>query len=68
WLERDELVVRERTGRLRRFPKDDLRIQVLRSNGAGFLGPTPTEYVEVATLYGVRRTYLVGIHFFDFAH
>ncbi|MCI4353399.1 MAG: hypothetical protein L3K14_08500 [Thermoplasmata archaeon] len=68
WLERGELVVRERTGRLRRFPRDDLRIHVLRTNGGGFLGPTPTEFVEVATIGGARRTYLVGIHFFDFAH
>jgi hypothetical protein len=67
WVERGELVVRERTGRLRRFPTDDLRIHVLRPNGSGLLGPEPTEFVELSVPGGPRRTYLVGARFFDFA-
>ena len=67
WLEAGELVVRERTGRVRRFPMAALRIHVLRSNGVGLLGPVPTEFVEVAAPGGPRGTYLVGTHFFDFA-
>ena len=68
WVEYGELVVRERTGRMRRFPMDNLRVHVLRSNGSGFLGPSPTEYVEVAASGAPGRTYLVAAHFFDFAH
>jgi hypothetical protein len=68
WVEDGELVVLGRLGRIRRFPIDTLRVHVMRSNGVGFLGPDPTEFVEVSLPGGLRRTYLVGAHFFDFAH
>jgi hypothetical protein len=68
WVENRQLVVRERTGRSRRFPTDTLRIHVLRTNPTGLFGGEPTEFVEVSVPRGSRRTYLVGEHFFDFAH
>jgi hypothetical protein len=68
YVEAGELVVRERTGRTRRFPIDGLRVTMLRSNDAGFLGSDPTEFVQLSAPHGPRRTYLVGTHFFDFAH
>jgi hypothetical protein len=68
WVENGQLVVRGRIGGARRFPTDAVRIHVMRSNGVGFLGPEPTEFVEVSLPQGLRRTYLVGTHFFDFAH
>lgn len=68
WVEVGELVVRPRLGKDRRYPTDTVRIHVLRSNGPGFLGMDPTEFVEVSLPGGPRRTYLVGTHFFDFAH
>ena len=64
----DKLVVHERTGRTRRFSVEGLRVTMLRTNGRGFLGPEPTEFVEVSVPGGPRHTYLVGTHFFDFAH
>lgn len=66
-VENGELVVRPRIGRPKRFGTGTLRLHVLRTNGAGWFGPEATEFVEVSTLRGVRRTYLVGTHFFDFA-
>lgn len=68
YVEGDQLVVRERTGRNRRFRTDELRINLLRSNPSGFLSPEPTDFVELSEPHGSRRTYLVGSHFFDFAH
>jgi hypothetical protein len=68
WVENGQLVVIGRIGRARRYPTDTVRIHVLRSNGAGLFGPEPTEFVEVSLPGGTRRTYLVGTHFFDFAH
>jgi hypothetical protein len=68
WVENGQLVVLGRMGRPRRFPTDTVRIHVLRSNGAGLFGPEPTEFVEISLAGGTRRTYLVGTHFFDFAH
>ncbi|MGA7860597.1 MAG: hypothetical protein WCB19_01915, partial [Thermoplasmata archaeon] len=56
WLEGGQLVVRERSGRSRRFPTDAVRIHVLRSNGVGLFGPEPTEFVEVSVPRGARRT------------
>jgi hypothetical protein len=67
WVENGQLVVRERTGRSRRFPVATARFLVLRTNGVGPLGPEPTEFVEVSVPRGAGRTYLVGAHFFDFA-
>lgn len=67
WVEGGQLVVHERTGRFRRFPQDDVKFHVLRSNEVGIFGPEPTEYVEVFAPRAGRRTYLVGTHFFDFA-
>lgn len=68
WVEGNYLVVRDRLGRTRRFSRDRLRINVLRTNGTGFLGQDPTEFVELGVPGGQPRTYLVGTHFFDFAH
>ncbi len=68
YVEGAQLVVRERTGRNRRFRTDQLRINLLRSNPSGFLSPEPTDFVELSVPHGSRRTYLVGSHFFDFAH
>jgi hypothetical protein len=68
WVEGGQLVVRERTGRSRRFPTDTVRIHVLRTNGTSLFGAEPTEFVEVSVPRGPRRTYLVAAHFFDFAH
>lgn len=67
WVVDGELVIRSRLGTARRFPSDTVRVHVLRTNAVGFLGPEPTEFVEVSVPGGVRRTYLVGTHFFDFA-
>ncbi|MGC2290131.1 MAG: hypothetical protein WA688_09805 [Thermoplasmata archaeon] len=67
WVQNGQLVVRERTGRTRRFPTDTVRIHVLRSNDPGPFGPEPTEFVELSAPGGARRTYLVATHFFDFA-
>ncbi len=68
YVEGAQLVVRERTGRNRRFRTDELRIHLLRTNPASLLSPEPTEFVELSVPRGSRRTYLVGSHFFDFAH
>lgn len=68
WVDDGELVVRTRLGTARRYPAESVRIHVLRANAVGFLGPEPTEFVEVSAPGGVRRTYLVGTHFFDLAH
>lgn len=68
WTEGSYLVVRDRFGRSRRFARDRLQIHVLRTNGTGFLGRDPTEFVELGVPGGRSRTYLVGTHFFDFAH
>jgi hypothetical protein len=68
YVQGDKLVVHERTGRARRFPMDGLRVTMLRTNGRGFLGPEPTEFVELSVPGGPHHTYLVGSHFFDFAH
>jgi hypothetical protein len=67
WIENGQLIIRERTGRSRRFPAATVRFHVLRTNGVGPFGPEPTEYVEVSAPHGGRRTYLVGANFFDFA-
>jgi hypothetical protein len=67
WLENGQLVVRERTGRTRRFARDGLRMHVVRSSPGGLLGPDPTEFVELSVASGRRHTYLVGESFFDFA-
>jgi hypothetical protein len=67
WIANGQLVVRERTGRSRRFPAATVRFHVLRTNGVGPFGPDPTEFVEVSAPGGGRRTYLVGAGFFDFA-
>jgi hypothetical protein len=67
WIEKGQLVVHERVGRIRRYPTDSVRFHVLRSNQGGLLGPEATEFVEVSTPSGVRHTYLVGTHYFDFA-
>jgi hypothetical protein len=62
----DELVVRERTGRLRRFPGHVLdEPRVVHRYAASFLGPQPTEFIELRTADGARRTYLVGEGFFE---
>ena len=68
YIDGHHLVVRDRIGRSRRFPVDGLRVSLLRSNASGFLGPEPTEFVEVSVPRGPHHTYLVGSHFFDFAH
>jgi hypothetical protein len=68
YVQGDHLVVQSRTGRARRFPMDGLRVTMMRTNGRGFLGPDPTEFVELSAPGGPRQTYLVGSHFFDFAH
>lgn len=67
WVENGQLVVKERTGRFRRFPTGSVHVRVVRSNGAGPFGPEPTEFVEVSVPRGARHTYLVGTNFFDFA-
>jgi len=68
YVQGDRLVVHERTGTHRRFPLEGLRVTLLRSNGRGLLGPDATEFVELSIAGGVRHTYLVGTHSFDFAH
>ena len=56
-----EVVVRERLGRLRHFALDDVgRARVAYRNPASFLGPEPTEVVEIVSREGGRRTYLLG--------
>jgi hypothetical protein len=65
-LRTGELVVRERTGRLRRFPANVLADpKVVHRYGASFLGPEATEFIELRTSDGTRRTYLVGEGFFE---
>ncbi|MFZ0830905.1 MAG: hypothetical protein WCB18_08690 [Thermoplasmata archaeon] len=68
YVQGDKLVVHERTGHHRRFPLEGLRVTLLRSNSRGLLGPDATEFVELSIAGGVHHTYLVGTHFFDFAH
>jgi hypothetical protein len=61
-----EILVRERLGRVRRFPVEwAVAPRVVQQYPASFLGPEPTEVVEVAGSDRVRRTYLVGERFFE---
>ena len=65
-LRSEELVVRERTGRLRRFPAHALsERKVVHRYSPSLLGPQATEFVELRTSDRGRRTYLVGEGFFE---
>ena len=64
WIRDDELAVKERLGRVRRFPRTTAP-HVARRYGVSPLGPEPTEFVELTERDGVKRTYLVGKGFFD---
>jgi len=58
WWTGEEMVVRERFGRPRRYPKASATL-VAHRYPAGFLAPGPTEIVEVVPRSGRRMTYLV---------
>jgi hypothetical protein len=61
-----EILVRERLGRIRRFPIESVTtLKVAQHNGASLLGPEPTQFVEILSRERVRRTYLVGERFFE---
>ncbi|MCI4360143.1 MAG: hypothetical protein L3J91_00405 [Thermoplasmata archaeon] len=61
-----EILVRERMGRIRRFPIESVAgIKIAQHYPASFLGPEPTEFVELLTRERMRRTYLVGERFFE---
>ena len=61
-----DLLVRERLGRIRRFPLDTAAApRVVQHYEAGWLGPEPTEFVELVTRERSRCTYLVGERFFE---
>ncbi|MCI4350183.1 MAG: hypothetical protein L3K15_01535 [Thermoplasmata archaeon] len=61
----DRLVVRERTGGLRRFRRDGLRVAVVYRYVPGFLSTEPAELVTVSDADGRHRNYLVGRGFFE---
>ena len=56
----DQLVVRERLGKLRRFHRDGLRASVLFRYPRSFLAADPTELVTITDETGRRHHYLVG--------
>ncbi len=61
-----DILVRERIGRVRRFPVEAAAApKVLQRFDGGILGPQPTEVVEIATRERVYRTYIVGERFFE---
>lgn len=60
-----EVVVVERMGKRRRIPWPSPLKQVTRYP-ASPLAPGPTQIVEVEDELGARRTYLVGMEFFEF--
>lgn len=59
WRRSGELAVKERLGRVRRFPANGVP-KVAKRFGAGPLGPEPTIFVELTGTDGAKRTYLVG--------
>lgn len=59
-----ELVVIERTGRLRTF-LEPVRARRVARYGESLLAPEPTEVVEVSGVTGSKRVYLVGRDFFS---
>jgi len=62
----EEIAVRERLGRVRRFPVGDAaHLRVVHHYPAGFLSPEATEMVELVAADRSRRTYLVGSGYFD---
>jgi hypothetical protein len=61
-----DVLVRERMGRVRRFPAATaLTPRIVQHSDAGLLGPEPTEVVELITRERARRTYIVGEKFFE---
>jgi hypothetical protein len=68
WLEGDDLVVLEGTGRRRRFDRSaGLEIRIVRRTVPSFIAPECTECAEISPPVGPRRTYWVGEDFFAFA-
>jgi hypothetical protein len=56
-----DLVVRERFGRVRRFPIDEsLRVVSVRRSPASFFSPEPTETVQVSARDKSTAEYVVG--------
>jgi len=61
-----DILVRERLGRVRRFPVGSaVTLKVVQHNGGGILGPLPTQVVEIVSREHSRRTYIVGERFFE---
>jgi hypothetical protein len=61
-----DLLVRERTGRIRRFPVESTRsMRVVQHYSGGVLGPDATEVVELLSRERSRREYLVGEGYFQ---
>jgi hypothetical protein len=61
-----DLVVRERFGRVRRFPIDpSLQVRYTQSSGPSFLSPEPTDTVRIRAKRGPVREYVVEKGRFD---
>jgi hypothetical protein len=61
-----DLLVRERMGRVRRFPVESaFSMRVVQRYHAGVLGPQATEVVELLTRERRSREYLVGERYFQ---
>jgi hypothetical protein len=61
-----DLAVRERWGRVRRFPAgSEAHRRVVHHYPSGILGPDATEMVELVAVDRSRRTYLVGEGYFE---
>ena len=61
-----EILVRERLGRIRRFPIAAARnARVVQHYASGIVGPDPTEVVEIMAADRSNRTYVVGDRFFE---
>jgi hypothetical protein len=61
-----DLVVRERFGRVRRFPIDaGLEVRYTQSSGPSFLSPEPTDTVQIRSRRGRVREYVVEKGRFD---
>jgi hypothetical protein len=66
YVDGSDLVVRERFGRVRRFPiRDDLRVRFTQVSGPSFLSPEPTETVRISTKKIAAHEYVVERGWFD---
>jgi hypothetical protein len=66
YVDSADLVVRERFGRVRRFPIDDsLRVRFTQTSGPSFLSPEATETVRISTKKIPAHEYVVERGWFD---